>query len=330
MTPQALTVNDVARSYKRDLELVDQEIKKNLETFISPIHTVGMHIFSGGGKRIRPLLVILSARLSGQTNGRDEIVLANVIETIHTASLLHDDVVDGSPMRRGKPVANSIWGNQVVILVGDFLYANALLIASRLKKIKIIEILSMVISSMARGELLELQKVGDIKINESDYLTIIEDKTANLMSAACSFGAVAAYASPEKEKALHTFGLKLGLTFQLVDDILDFMADEKELGKKLGNDLREGKITYPLIHLLKVAKPQEIQAIEEVIASDTIDNGKLSYVLDLLDRYMAIDKSYDRARSIIEEAKDELNIFEDSLEKSSLIAIADYALSREK
>ena len=330
MIPQALTVDDVARSYKRDLELVDQEIQKNLETFISPIYTVGMHIFSGGGKRIRPLLVILSARLSGSTNGRDEIVLANVIETIHTASLLHDDVIDGSPMRRGKPVANSIWGNQVVILVGDFLYANALLIASRLKKIKIIEILSMVISSMARGELLELQKIGDIKINESDYLKIIEDKTAKLMSAACCFGAVAADASPEKEKALCTFGMKLGLTFQLVDDILDFMADEKELGKKLGNDLREGKITYPLIHLLKVAEPQEVEAIEEVIASDTIENGKLSYVLELLDRYMAIEKSYEKARSIVEEAKQELNVFEDSLEKNSLMAIADYALSRDK
>jgi octaprenyl-diphosphate synthase len=330
MIQPALTVDDIARFYKRDLQLVDQEMQKNLETFISPIYTVGMHIFRSGGKRIRPLLVILSSRLSGYNKGGDEIILANIIETIHTASLLHDDVVDGSPLRRGKPVANSIWGNQVVILVGDFLYSNALRVASSLKNIKIIEILSMVISSMTRGELLELQKIGDIRINENDYLRIIEDKTANLMSAACQLGAVISNVSPEKEKALYNFGLKLGLTFQFVDDILDFMADEKELGKKLGNDLREGKITYPLIKLLKMAKPDEIQAIEKVIAADTIENGKLSYVLELLDRYMAIEKSYEKARSIIEEAKQELNIFEDSHEKNSLLAIADYALNRDK
>jgi len=327
---KTITVREVAGYYKNELAAVEEEMCRSLANNVPSIFTVAMHLVGSGGKRIRPLLVILSAKLAGYNGHHEDIVLANIIETIHTASLLHDDIVDNARVRRGKPSANSIWGNQLVILVGDYLYSNALRLAAGLNRLKIIEILSMAISSMTQGELLQLKMAGDVAITEADYLEIIKGKTAVLMSAACTVGGIISNVSEDKERALSKFGLKVGLTFQLVDDVLDFRANEEKLGKNLGNDLREGKITYPLIHLLSVAEPDELIQIKNTIQSDNFNSHDLAYIVELLEKYLCIDKAYEKARLIVEEAKKELDIFEDSSEKLSLLTIADYALTRDQ
>src|SRR3990172_2683642 len=324
---KTITVREVADNYKNELAGVEQEMRRSLAGNVPSILTVAMHLVGSGGKRIRPLLVILSARLAGYNGHREDIILANIIETIHTASLLHDDIVDNAIVRRGRPSANSIWGNQLVILVGDYLYSNALRLAAGLNHLKIIEILSKAISSMTQGELLQLQMAGDVAITEADYLEIIKGKTAVLMSAACAVGSIISNVSEDKQQALSKFGLKVGMTFQLVDDVLDFRANEEKLGKNLGNDLREGKITYPLIHLLSVAEPDELIQIKNTIQSDNFNSSDLAHIVEMLEKYLCLDKAYEKARSIVEEAKKELDIFEDSTEKLSLLTIADYALT---
>ncbi|RMD59428.1 MAG: polyprenyl synthetase family protein, partial [Nitrospirae bacterium] len=261
---------DILELYREELELVEEEMKRSLDSVVPVINEVGMHIIEGGGKRLRPLLVILSARISGYNKKRDEIMLASIIETIHTASLLHDDVVDRAELRRGRVSANTLWGDQIVILVGDFLYSNALKLATTLNDINIIKTLSMAISGMTKSELFQLQKAKDLNITEDEYLKIIEGKTALLMATACSVGAAVGNAPGPKRRALTNYGLKLGLTFQLVDDILDYSADEKRLGKAIGNDLREGKITYPIICLLKDASNRDRERIKEIIISEDI------------------------------------------------------------
>lgn len=326
---KTMTVKEIAAKYKNELVAVEQEMHNSLANNVPSILSIAMHLVGSGGKRIRPLLVILSAKLARYNGQHEDIILANIIETIHTASLLHDDIVDNAIVRRGKPSANAVWGNQLVILVGDYLYSNALRLAVGLNRLKIIEILSRAISSMTQGELLQLQKAGDVAITEADYLEIIKGKTAMLMSAACAVGGIICNISDEKERALSNFGLKVGLTFQLVDDVLDFRADEEKLGKNLGNDLREGKITYPLIHLLSVAESDELVTIKDTIQSDSFRSEDLAYILELFEKYMCLDKTYEKARLIVEEAKKELDIFEECPEKLSLLTIADYALTRE-
>jgi octaprenyl-diphosphate synthase len=324
-----MTVEEVAEYYKNDLLKVEQEMERSLKSYKSPIYNVGMHLLQSGGKRIRPLLVITCARLAGYNGNGEDIVLANIIESIHTASLLHDDIVDSARLRRGRPAANAIWGNQIVILVGDFLYSNALRLATNLNNLKIIETLSMAISGMSRSELLQLQNARSIYVTEKDYLEIIEGKTALLLSAACKVGAIIGNVSEEKINAVSAFGLKLGLTFQLIDDVLDFNANEQKLGKRLGNDLKEGRITYPLIRLLETASESEIKQIQKTISSSDIDDQDMAYIVNLLKQRLSLEQSYEKARKLTEEAKNELMVFEDSLEKSSLLAIADYALTRE-
>jgi len=315
--------------YKEDLALAEEKINETLKTVAPAISTVGKHIFTGGGKRIRPFLTILSSKICDYS-GEKTSVLACSVESIHTASLLHDDVVDGANITRGKPSAHSLWGNQVVILVGDFLYSNALRLANLLKSQKIMDALSNATARMSEGELIQLSKKGNPGISEEDYMKIVRGKTAILMSAACMGGAVLGNAPQEKEDALASFGLMLGLAFQIADDILDYMADENVLGKNLGKDLEEGKITLPLIYLLRSATGGEVEKVKAIIKAEEISKADLTYILNLLNTYKSIEQSYEKANTIIKEARAELDIFEDSIEKSALLTISDYALKREK
>jgi octaprenyl-diphosphate synthase len=290
---------------------------------------VGKHLLLGGGKRIRPFLSILCSKIFGY-NGEKASILACSVESIHTASLLHDDVVDGASIRRGRPSAHSLWGNQVVILVGDFLYSNALRLANSLKNQKIMDALSNATSRMSEGELIQLNKKGNPDITKEDYMEIIKGKTAILMSAACTGGAVIGNATQEVEDALTAFGLKLGMAFQITDDVLDYMAEEKILGKSLGKDLEEGKITLPMIYLLRNTTTHEAEKVKAIIRTEQISKSDLTYILDLLNQYRSIEQSLEKANSILQEAKAELDIFKDSFEKSALLTISDYSLRREK
>jgi octaprenyl-diphosphate synthase len=321
-------LQDVFDLYEDRLQQVELKISELFKNKAPAIPLIGSYILSSGGKRLRPLFHLISADISGY-RGDAHIEIAGIIESIHTASLLHDDVVDMAGVRRGKPTANSIWSNQVVVLVGDFLYSNALRIAVLQKNQRIMETLSSATTRMTEGELLQLNRTGDPNLTEDEYIEIISSKTGALISAACRIGAILGGLPEEKENALAEFGMKTGIVFQMADDILDFMADEGELGKKLCKDLEEGKITLPLLYLLRAVGADELSEIKTIIREDFTEKG-LERIMVLLKEYKAIDASFEKAQSLIDEARDCLTVFPDTRAKEALLTIADYSLHREK
>ena len=325
---QVMNLQDVFDLYDDRLQLVEQKINELFRNKIPSIPLIGKHIISSGGKRLRPLFHLISADISGY-RGDANIEIAGIIESIHTASLLRDDVVDMAEIRRGKASANSVWGNQVVVLAGDFLYSNALRVAVLLKNQKIMESLSSATTRMTEGELLQLNRTGDTEITELEYIEIISAKTGALISAACRTAAILGGLSDEHENALANFGMKTGIVFQMADDILDYMADEKELGKRLCKDLEEGKITLPLLYVLSVAKEDESAEIKRILKDDFSEKGALR-IKSLLKKYNSIDISFNKARRLIDTAKAELSVFPDSKAKEALFTIADYSLQRDK
>ncbi|MCE5194530.1 MAG: polyprenyl synthetase family protein [Nitrospiraceae bacterium] len=322
-----MDIKQVFDEYDSELRLVNDRLMELFESSVPLIPLVGKYLLDSGGKKLRPLFLLSSARISGY-KGDEHLRLAAIVELIHMSSLLHDDVVDGAQIRRGKSAANSIWGNQIVILVGDFLYSNALKSAVSFKNQEIMESLSGATTAMTEGEILQLQKTADIDITEEEYLRIISAKTGELISASCRIGAILGARTNAEKKALAGFGLKAGAAFQMADDILDYMADENELGKKLGKDFEESKITLPLIYLFESADENERKEIKAVI--DVFSESSLNKVLTLFKKYNVLDKSLQRAREMIEEAKAELSVFPDSKEKEYMFSLADYAVLREK
>ena len=314
--------------YEPELKIVEDRLKDFFKSIASPIPLIGKHLIDSGGKRLRPLLLILSADISG-FKGEARLDLAGIIESIHAASLLHDDVVDAAEVRRGKSSAHSIWGNQIVILVGDFLYANALRLAVLQKNQKIMETLSGATTRMTEGEILQLTKIGDPDITEEEYLNIISAKTGALISAACRIGAILGSLPEDKENALSHFGMKTGTAFQMADDILDYMADEGKLGKRLGKDLREGKITLPIIYLLKVATDKEVREVKNII-KDGFKQGDLKRIRELFKKHNVLTLSFKKAHGLISDAKVNLEMFPHSAAKEALFTVADYVLSRGK
>jgi octaprenyl-diphosphate synthase len=323
-------VKDIFTSHAEDLKLVEEELLMLFQSQAFLIPEIGRHIVRSGGKRLRPLFLLLSAELKGCTSP-SRISLAAIIEAIHTASLLHDDVVDGADLRRGNPTAHTVWGNQVVILVGDFLYSRALKQAVDFRSQEIMEALAGATTRMTEGEILQLGRIGDPETSMEEYYQIIGAKTGSLISAACRIGAILGEASPEETEALGRFGMKTGMVFQMADDILDYMADQDELGKQLGKDLGEGKITMPLIRLLSTCSEDEKEAVSRIITERKNSNGNALILLDrLFERYNILEESLSQARSLLEEAKSEIAILPDSEGKEALLCLADYSLQRSR
>lgn len=324
-----MDIETVWRNYNEDLRKIEANLQENLKSQVPIISQIGNHLLRSGGKRLRPLLVILSSRLC-RYNGDVDIYLAGIVEFIHTASLLHDDVIDGAEIRRGKPVANSVWGNEASILVGDYLYSKALKLAVGLKNQRVMDTLSEATTSMSEGQIIELLKINDPDITEKDYLKMVEAKTALLISACCRVGAIISGIEKKKEDALATYGLNLGMAFQLADDVLDYRADEVKLGKSLGKDLDEGKITLPLIHLLKRGKPEEMEGVKRIIKTDGFRSEDLEYILSLMNKYDSLGYCLDRARDYLENAKESMMVFEDTPQRDALFAVADYIILRDR
>ena len=322
-----MDLQEVFDSYDGRLRLVESKIRELFQNKVPFIPLIGEYIIASGGKRLRPLFHLISADIAGY-QGEASIEIASIIESIHTASLLHDDVVDMAAVRRGKPSANAVWGNQIVVLVGDFLYSNALRAAVMQKSQKIMEALSGATTRMTEGELLQLNKVGNPDITEAEYLEIISAKTGALISAACRVGAILGGLSEEEENALAGFGMKTGMVFQMADDILDYMAEENDLGKKLCKDLEEGKITLPLLLLLSNAEEKDKTEIKGII-KDFSDKDS-ERIMDLLKKYRSIEASLKKAEELIDGARADLSLFPESRAKDALLAIADYSLRREK
>ena len=274
-------------------------------------------------------MLLLAARLCGYTGDR-HVPLASVVEFIHTATLLHDDVVDNANLRRGLASANTLWGNEASVLVGDFLFSKSFSLMVENGDLKILKILSNATTLIAEGEVLQLVCTSDLDITEERYIEVVTCKTAILLSAACQAGAVLGNASPVGELALKEYGLKLGIAFQLMDDTLDYVSSEEQFGKPTGHDLEEGKITLPLIHALRHCTADERGMIADVVDKDLLDDGDLASVFSLVTTYGGIDYTVERARKYIDEGKAHLDVFEDSPGKQALLSLADYIVTRKR
>ncbi|RME67655.1 MAG: polyprenyl synthetase family protein [Nitrospirae bacterium] len=326
MAGTSCVIEDIFSLYGEELRAVEEELLKLFQSSAFVLPSIGLYIVKSGGKRLRPLFLIVSAELCGY-KGPARARLGAIIEAIHTASLLHDDVIDQAEMRRGQKAAHHIWGNQTVILVGDFLYSNALRMAVAEKSQLIMEALAEATTRMTEGELLQLSKISDPEITEDEYLEIISAKTGALISAACRVGAILGGMPEEKQNALGDFGLKTGIAFQMVDDILDYRADEETFGKNLGKDLEEGKVTMPMIELLRVCDEGQRKRLKEIITSGN-GSSEMDYILELFRRYNIIERSLEKAVSIVEEAKACLEVFVSNEAKEHLLCLAEYSLYR--
>jgi len=322
----------LAREYKSilkeleaDVAAINQALVANLQTHVPFIAEVGRHILLSGGKRVRPLLFLLSARLCG-CQGNHLADFSTIFEYLHAATLLHDDVVDTATVRRGISTANTIWGNQAVILVGDFLLAKSLSLAVDTNKLKVLQVLAHTTTLMAEGEILQLLHANNLDLTEEQYFEVTIRKTAALMSAACQIGAFLGGVSEAQEEALTQFGLNLGISFQVVDDILDFTGDARELGKPVINDLKEGRITLPIIHALAQASEADHRRLKDLAREVTPEMAP--EILALLEKYGALDYARAQARQYTLKAQENLKLFPESVEKSYFWAITAELLQR--
>lgn len=320
---------DVWDAYRQELEGVEDQVRKNLDSTVALVNTVAAHILSSGGKRVRPLLLLLCARLCGYT-GKNDLVLGSLVEFIHTATLLHDDVVDEADLRRGRQTARKVWGNQVSILVGDYLYSKAICQIVHFENQAINEVLSEACRKMAEGEVLQLYYNGNPLLTEPEYLRIVEYKTASLIAASCRIGAIVSRASEEQQAALFRFGQRLGIAFQLADDTLDYAANGDRLGKSLGQDLRQGKATLPLLHLLQHCPDGDKQMIKDRMETRTLTEADLLRIIALMQEYGSITYAMERARALVVAANMDLALFEDSSPKRALSVVADYMVTRDR
>ncbi len=312
-----------------DMLAVEAQFRKNMTSDVPLIGQVGEYLLASGGKRIRPMLLLLAAKLCDY-RGEHHIELAGVIEFIHSATLLHDDVVDGAELRRGNRSANAVWGNEASVLVGDFLFAKSFSVMVGCNNLKILQLLSDTSTQMAEGEAQQLLNTADLEIDEKRYLAVIRDKTAILIAAACQVGAILAEASAQQEAALREFGLEIGSAFQLMDDALDYVAVQQEFGKARGQDLEEGKMTLPLIHTYAAADLSERDEIARIIGLEELSEADLDRVCGLIDKYAGIEYTRQRAVERIELAKAQLDIFADTEVRTALCILADYVVARNK
>jgi len=319
-----MTLSEIRALINDDIQAVDQLILNRLSSDVVLINQIGHYIINSGGKRLRPLLVLLSARACGY-KGTDHQLMAAVIEFIHTSTLLHDDVVDESDTRRGNQTANEVWGNAASVLVGDFLYSRSFEMMVEPAELKIMQVMSEATNVIAEGEVLQLLNCHDADTTKERYMEVIHRKTAKLFEAATQMGPILAK-KPELEQAFVAYGKHLGAAFQLIDDALDYTANEEELGKNIGDDLAEGKPTLPLIYVLENGTEQEKNTIRKAIETEGIK--LLDEVTTIIKASGAIAYTQDIAQNEADLAKTSLDVLADSELKNALIALADLAVNR--
>ena len=311
-----------------DLAAIEIALSENLDPHLDLVDKVARHILFSGGKRLRPLLRVLAGRICGY-NGQYDTTFSVIFEYLHAATLLHDDLVDGATLRRGKPAAYTQWGNEVAVLVGDFLLARSLTIAAETQNSRIIKVVAQITENMSQGEIDQLLKKGNIKLSKAEYMEVIRRKTAVLFQGACRAGALISNAPEPAYEALSGYGYHLGMAFQIADDLLDYTTDSETLGKRVGADLREGKITLPVIHAMQSAGPEENRRMAEIIGNPEFSDREFGVLIGLLRRYGGIDYSRKQATDHIEAAKAAiLKTFGPSQSRDVLIDVADYALAR--
>jgi octaprenyl-diphosphate synthase len=324
---QSIGARDAFELVQSDLQEVEREIALESIASVEAITAINGYLQAGGGKRLRPALLLLCNRLFGEAT-ESARRLAAVVEMIHTATLVHDDVIDVAKTRRGRPSTNVVWGNNTSVLAGDWLYMQAFQVAVRERNFHVLDVLISLTQMMVEGELLQLERLHRIDITEADYMELIDRKTASLFSACACLGAIAGGADDATESKLSEFAWNLGMAFQLVDDILDFTSTDKILGKPAGNDLREGKVTLPMIYALEEASSEERKAVETVINEASYEHVPFMHILQMLEQHDTIDRVYERAHAFTEKARSTIATFGGSPAQRALQSIVDLVTER--
>ena len=325
---QTLSAMEILDLVRTDLDRVESVISLESIASVDAVTTISRYLQAGGGKRLRPILVLLSSKLAGNTSD-GSIRMAAVVEMIHTATLVHDDVIDIAKTRRGRPSTNAIWGNHTCVLAGDWLYMQAFQVALRERNFRVLDLLISLTQMMVEGELLQLERIGKIDVSEADYMELVDRKTASLFSACARLGAMMGGADEAMETRLGEFAWNLGIAFQLVDDVLDFTSREAVLGKPVGSDLREGKVTLPLIYALESASVEERQLVEYVLKDGNYDRAPFSKILKMMERNLAFARAKERAESFTDKARAMIAEFPESPYQRALSALTDLITERD-
>ncbi len=326
--PATIHGKEVFELLRDDLAAIEREFGRDTVSNVQAITEIGEYLRAGGGKRIRPALLLLSARLFDY-QGRGAVRLGAVVEIIHTATLVHDDIIDEARTRRGRPAANTQWGNSKCVLAGDWLYMQAFKVAVQERNFRILDTLIELTQQMVEGELLQMEKLGKL-ITLDEHFDLIYRKTACLFSVCMRMGAILGGATPEQEDALGQYGRDLGMAFQIVDDVLDLTASEGVLGKPVASDLREGKVTMAVIHALERCTPAERTKIETILRDRGFNGVTHAQVLDILQRYGSLDAATNHATQYAESARRAICHFPDSENKRALLWAPDFVVAREK
>src|SRR5213596_146190 len=327
-TPATISASEIFELLRDDLAAIEREFGRDTVAGVEAITDIGEYLRNGGGKRIRPALLLLSSKLFNY-EGRGAIRLGAVVEMIHTATLVHDDIIDQAQIRRGRPSANTQWGNSKCVLAGDWLYMQAFKIAVQERNFRILDTLIDLTQQMVEGELLQMEKLGKL-ISLDEHFDLIFRKTACLFSVCMRMGAILGGATREQEESLAQYGHDLGMAFQIVDDVLDLTASENVLGKPVASDLREGKVTMAVIHALERCTPQERAAIETVLRERAFDGVTHREIIAILERYGSLEAANTRALRFAELARHAICSFPDSEIKRALLWAPEFVVAREK
>jgi octaprenyl-diphosphate synthase len=323
-----LELREIVRLVEDDLVRVEALFAEQARSDVRLVSEIGRYIREGGGKRVRPALLLLASRLCGYREER-AVVLAATVEFIHTATLLHDDIIDEATVRRGRRSVNSRWGNDITVLLGDFLYTKSMAMALSQDNLPILRLLSDVTLRMIEGEILEIERNGDMQVSDEDHLDLIRRKTADLFAACTRIGALLGAVGDEKSRALTSYGLNLGICFQMVDDLLDFTAEEKTLGKPVANDLREGKVTLPMIFLLRRADAADAEKVRAVLEDRGFGRVTREEIVRLAREHGALEEARALAERYAEAARGDLDAFERSPYRDALEALPGFILARD-
>ena len=330
---QAFTAREIFDLIQDELEQVEKKITvESAVASVDAVTAIGQYLQSSGGKRLRPALLLISAKLSnpnGNSSSASAIQLGAVVELLHAATLVHDDVIAAAETRRGRPSTNVKWGNHTCVLAGDWLYMQAFQIALRERSFQILDLLISLTQMMVEGELLQLDRIGKIDVSEADCMELVDRKTACLFSVCARLGALASHSDTHSQERLGEYAWNLGMAFQLVDDVLDFTAREKTLGKPVGGDLREGKVTLPLVYALERATAAERRLVETILRQRNYEEVRFSQILALLEKYHGIERVKERAQAFTDKARRIINEFPDSPYQRALLAVTELVTERD-
>jgi octaprenyl-diphosphate synthase len=324
-----VTLAHIFEPVRQDLEQVEREFARHVDSHVGLIPEIGRYIQDAGGKRVRPAVLLMAARLSGYT-GELAVLYASAVEFIHTASLVHDDIVDDSTLRRGRQAVHSKWGNDVTVLLGDYLYMKSMSLALTQESLDVVHILCDVTVRMIEGELFQLSKNGDVNLAESDHFEILQRKTADLFGGCAEIGGILGNAAPAGRRALRDYGFNLGVAFQLVDDLLDLTGREEVLGKPIASDLREGKLTLPVIHLMGHGGPRIRSLVADVVRDRQLTPERWQAIAAGLAEHRSLDYAFGKATEFGARAKASLASLPAGPEREGLMALPDYVLSRDR